>query len=98
MKSFRVKDGDISLTLGDQAEAVYGGDKLQQDLKLWLMEPYGTGFTTPLFGSNLGEMIGEINSDYMKSKVVAEVQRILGLYQKSQLQKIQLAQKNGLLY
>ncbi len=54
----RVVDGDIQLGVGQRLDFVYGKNKLLQDLSLWLMEPLGTGFTTPNFGSRLDSMSG----------------------------------------
>ncbi len=97
MKCLRILDGDISFTTGRRAEFVYGKDKLLQDLKLWLMEPFGIGPTTPSFGTSLNEMIGEDRADALVAKVRAEIQRVLSLYQAFQFERLRLAKKNGTL-
>jgi len=90
---------------------VKGRDKLVQDLTLWLLEPLGTGFMTPGFGSTLntvvprdavgrqqGRFIGRQFTDRLAADVEAEIDRVLNLYQQDQVQKIRTAQIQGKLY
>ena len=90
---------------------VRGRDKLVQDLTLWLLEPLGTGFMTPGFGSTLntvvardsrgrqqGRFIGRPFNERVAAEVESEVDRVLNLYQQDQVQKIRSAQLQGRLY
>ena len=90
---------------------VQGRDKLAQDLTLWLLEPLGTGYSTPAFGSTLnsvvtrdargrqeGRFIGQAPIDSLVVEVEAEIDRVLNLYQQDQVQKIRQAKSEGRLY
>lgn len=111
MKSFRVVDGDMEIGASRRASVVIGTPKLIQDLSMWLLEPFGTGFTTPSFGSLLnsyvardsagrlqGAFVGRQSATQMQAEVEAEVDRVLNLYQQAQIQKIRQAQIDGRLY
>lgn len=95
MKNLRIIDGDIVLGIGNHLAMVTGKDKLLQDLRLWLIEPFGTGFTTPNFGSLLSGYIGELNPEEQLSEIEDEVRRILGIYQAHQMENIRAAQSRG---
>lgn len=97
MRSLRIKDGDISLGPGRRAEFVDGRDKLIQDLKLWLMEPFGRGFLTPNFGSVLYEEIGAGGAESRLLEIEEEIRRVLELYQAWQVERLRSAKQNGLL-
>lgn len=97
MKSIRIKDGDLVIGPGRRLDVTTGRGKLLQDLRLWLLEPLGVGFTTPNFGSILGDMVGSIDIDDVAVDVEEEVRRILTLYQASQLERIRAAQDAGRL-
>ena len=63
---------------------------MYQDLRLWILEPFGTGFTTPNFGSTLVDLIGS-SDDYnvLATYISAEINRVLGLYQRWQYERLQ---------
>ncbi len=88
MKSIQLRDGDIVLSSSRRIDFVYGRDKLPQDLQLWLLEPVGTGFATQRFGSLLDSMIGSDSPEQQRAQIVAEVQRVLGLYRAWQLERL----------
>lgn len=96
MRSIQVEDGDIVRNSGQLAFAD-GETKLIQDLTLWLKEPgygnppQGPGYTTPSFFSLLETYIGQSNSGLMQTQVKAEILRILGLYQETQIQRLREA-------
>src|SRR5207237_2341593 len=96
MRSLRVEDGDLVLGGGRRAQVVELEDKLLQDLRMWLLEPLGTNPLAPNFGSTLSGMIGMSDPDALGLEVETEVERILGLYQQTQLENIQYALNNGL--
>lgn len=98
MRSFRVENGDLALSPGRIVDFVQGQNKLVQDLTLWLLEPYGIGYTTPAFGSLLLSMIGTAFGEGQLADVESEVNRILELYQANQFQRIKAARDNGKLY
>ncbi len=80
MKSLKVRDGDFVLATNHRVEFAYGKDKLLQDLKLWLLEPLGIGYTSRSFGSTLESLVGENSPEQHRIQVVSEIQRVLGLY------------------
>lgn len=97
MKTVRITNGDIVLSVSRRMDFVYGQEKLVQDLKHWLAEPMGLGPTTRTFGSYLSEYIGTDDPESMKTLVSAEVKRVLGLYQAHQMRRLTQAKKNGTL-
>jgi len=92
MKTLQVTNGDLVLDNGGRLQFAQGNSKLLQDLALWLKEPYGTGFTTPSFGSFLTSLVGGANTPVTLAKVQSEVQRVLTLYQSNQILRLQQAQ------
>jgi len=97
MKSIRLEDGDLAITLGRSTGFVYGKDKLLQDLELWLREPLGQGTTTPRFGSLLDTFLGNARRDSIETEISNEVQRVLGLYQANQMLRLKEAKDIGQL-
>jgi phage baseplate assembly protein W len=98
MKNLKVKKGDLIVSSARKAELVYGEEKLIQDLSHWLLEPLGTGFTTPGFGSILYRFIGTARSERLQIEAENEVERILALYQADQIQKVKGAQLSNRLF
>lgn len=96
MKNFRVAGGDLVLNSARRVDTVTGEQKLLQDLTLWLLEPVGTGFIDPSFGSKLDTFIG-LTAD-MADSVTEEIQRVLNRYQNNQAERIKNAQRNGQIY
>lgn len=78
--SLRIADGDLAKT-GNQLDLVYGVDKLNQDLGLWLRERYGGDRFHTNWGSILQEFIGGVVSENTRQEVQAEVLRVLQNYQ-----------------
>lgn len=97
MRNFKLSDGDLVLGQSNRLETVSDFDKLIQDLKCWLMEPYGTGFMTPNFGSFLNNMIGRPMNSETEMDIRAEIDRILSMYQAAQQEKIKLARYKNTL-
>lgn len=95
MKSFQLKDGDLDLGGGRQCVLAAGGDKLNQDLALLMMEPLGTSPLAPNYGSLLPDMVGSADPDVMAIQVEAEVSRLLSNYQASQFERLREARDNG---
>lgn len=111
MKNFRVFDGDLAINHSLKVDMVTGRDKLAQDLTLWLLEPLGTGFATPSFGSTLNtyvsrdsvgrresRFIGKTYTNDIAVEIEAEIDRVLNLYQQDQIQKVRKARSDGRLY
>jgi hypothetical protein len=88
MKSLRIVDGDIQLSVARRADFVYGKQKLFQDLQLWLFEPFGIGPTSPNFGSYLGSYVGHADLEAAAADIEAEVRRVLSLYQTWQMERL----------
>lgn len=102
MRNFKLVDGDLVLGRANRLETVSDDTKLLQDLKCWLLEPYGAGFMTPNFGSFIdfpGEngLIGKPIDSETEMELTAEIERILSLYQASQQEKIKLARYENIL-
>lgn len=95
MHSLLISNGDITLGNNNRAVFATGRQKLVQDLTIWLLEEYGIGFTTPTFGSFLESYIGDVNPNGMLNQVLAEVGRILQLYQQNQISALQAAQSRN---
>lgn len=102
MRNFKLFNGDLALGRSNRIDTVAGHAKLLQDLRCWLLEPYGIGFMTPNFGSFLTEtgskgFIGKPIGVETKAELISEIQRILTLYQASQQEKIKIAKMNNTL-
>ncbi|ACH62136.1 hypothetical protein MYRNA_135 [Mycobacterium phage Myrna] len=85
--SLALADGDL-VQKGDQLDLVFGVDKLNQDVYLWLMERYGGDRFHVTMGSILQEFIGGIVSGSTRAEVESEVLRVLQNYQAVQLRGI----------
>lgn len=100
MRNFKLSNGDLVLGRSNRLEIVFDLDKLIQDLKCWLLEPFGTGFLTPNFGSFLDYsgpqgIVGRPIGSETEMELKAEIDRILSLYQAAQQEKIKLARYNN---
>ena len=84
--SLAVVDGDL-VQRGSQLDLVFGRDKLEQDIYLWMMERYGADRFHVNMGSVLQEFIGGIATPSSRAEVHAEVFRVLQNYQALQLRK-----------
>lgn len=105
--NFKISSGDLVVGAARAYERVSGIAKLQQDLELWLLEKIGTDPSTPSYGSRLDggvidgvalqSYIGQSSTDDRVREIIAEVRRILELYQETQINKMQLemSQFNG---
>lgn len=85
--SLRITDGDL-VQAGSQLDLVWGVDKLNQDINMWMMERYGGDRFHVNMGSVLQEFIGSVLTQSSRSEVQAEVFRVLQNYQTLQLRKI----------
>jgi hypothetical protein len=97
-KSFRVFNGDIQIGPKRALDLVEGGDKLRQDLELWVLERVGIDPSTPSFGSKLDggrvngveipSVIGQIISDQLLGEIRSEVISLIQRYQSMQYDKL----------
>lgn len=92
MRTLQVTNGDLQLDTGGRLQFVTGSSKLIQDLRLWLQEEYGIGYTSPNFGSTLYKMIGQGLTAEAITSVQSEITRVLNLYQSNQALRLQKAQ------
>lgn len=101
--SLNIQGGDLSLGGPGGLSVVSGTDKLIQDLKCWLLEPMGTDPLHPDYGSILdggatpgssvsAGMIGTTLDGVALLRVEAEVTRVLNLYQRQQINRLQIEQ------
>lgn len=98
--NFKISGGDLVVGAGRTYERVSGITKLQQDLELWLLEKIGTDPSTPTYGSSLDggvidgvtlpSYIGQSSTDGRVREIIAEVRRLLELYQETQVNKMRL--------
>src|SRR5690349_5219870 len=84
--SLAIVDGDLA-TKGSQLALVFGKEKLEQDIYLWIMECYGADRFHTNMGSILQEFVGSIATPSSRAEVHAEIFRILQNYQALQLRK-----------
>jgi phage baseplate assembly protein W len=92
MRTLQVQNGDLQLDTGGRLQFITGSSKLIQDLRLWLQEEYGIGYTSPNFGSTLYKMIGQGLTAEAITSVQSEITRVLNLYQSNQALRLQKAQ------
>jgi hypothetical protein len=97
--SLEITNGDISYGQNG-LNTVTGSDKLVQDLSCCILEPLGTDFNDPDYGSiieggidsdgnvYLG-LIGSINDTNTSTMIQSEIQRICQNYQAQQVQRNQ---------
>lgn len=102
MRNFKLLNGDLALGPSNRIDTVAGHNKLLQDLRCWLLEPYGIGFMTPNFGSFLTEsgsrgFIGKPIGTETKAELLSELERVLTLFQAAQQEKIKIAKMNNTL-
>jgi len=83
--SFAVVNGDLAVSTG-KLQTVSAGDKLSQDLSLWLKEVYQSDRFHPDYGSILDNYIGTVIGSQTQVMIQSEVQRVLANYQALQLQ------------
>lgn len=88
-QSLKLQNGDLVVTSGRAFQVVKNRDKLVQDLKLWILEQFGTDANTPEYGSMLDSYIGAPMSQGMINQVQAEILRVLQQYQAMQLDNMQ---------
>jgi len=88
--SLKVADGDL-VAQGNQLALVFGVDKLNQDISLWLLERYGGDRFHVSMGSILEDFVGAISTPSTRSEVQAEVFRVLQNYQAVQLRRLKEA-------
>lgn len=111
MYKLKVQNGDFVLGPNNQLMTVKGKEKLVQDLRLFLQEPLGTSFMTPRFGSSLNSTVGRDSMGRQQSayigtamdevavaEIVAEVDRVLSVYQQGQVNTVKDAKTSGMLY
>jgi hypothetical protein len=82
-----VANGDL-VQVGNQFNLVFGVDKLNQDINLWIMERFGGDRFHTNMGSILQDFIGGIVNDSTRAEVQAECFRVLQNYQALQMRMI----------
>lgn len=82
--SLKVTNGDLARS-GSQLDIVYGTEKLQQDLLLWLIIRLGSNQMHPNFGSILESYIGSLINSNTQADVYNEIMRVLANYQAVQM-------------
>jgi|SRR6476646_8405571 len=88
-QSFALQNGDLVVTSGRAFQTVKNRDKLAQDLRLWILQQFGSDPASPEYGSHLSEYIGSFMSQGVINQVQAEILRVLQQYQQMQLDNMQ---------
>lgn len=96
--SLKIVNGDLSVGSGRSFEVVSGRAKLQQDLKLWVLERIGSDPATPTYGSRLDggiingvevpTFIGTIINDQVAAEIRSEIITLIQRYQQGQFEKV----------
>lgn len=81
--SLALRGGDLAME-GSHLQIVYGVEKLEQDLQLWVAERYGIDRFHPGMGSRLQDFIGGVIGFSTRTAIYNEVLRVLNNYQKVQ--------------
>lgn len=87
MRTFMLRDGDLSLTSGTY-ELVSGGTKLYQDMSYAMREPLGCDRFHPGWGSTLPNFIGQVSNPGTAILVQNEARRVLRNYSSIQQDRI----------
>ncbi len=85
--SLKIQDGDL-VAVGNRLDVVWGVEKLDQDVNMWLMERYGGDRFHTNMGSILREFIGQIASESARAEIQGEVYRVLQNYKALQDRKV----------
>ena len=95
METFNVETGDLILSRG-AFETLSGPAKIQQDLAIANITPYGSNRFHPRFGSVLPEYIGQPIGQTTKQLIYSEVNRVIANYNAVQLAKVKSFIQQGL--
>lgn len=95
METFDVTTGDLILTQGTFA-TLSGRSKIQQDLAIANITPYGSNNLHPRFGSVLPQYIGQPIGQTTKQLIYSEVNRVINNYNSVQLAKAKSFIQQGL--
>jgi phage baseplate assembly protein W len=87
MDTFQILNGDLVLT-GGAYTTLTGSTKVQQDLAIYALTPYGFTRSHPRFGSILESYIGNAISANTQSLLRAEFIRLINNYQSVQVQRL----------
>ncbi len=95
METFNVETGDLILMQGSFA-TLSGRQKIQQDLAIANITPYGSNRFHPRFGSVLPSYIGQPIGATTKQLIYSEVNRVINNYNSVQLAKVKSFIQQGL--
>ena len=87
MKTLSLKNGDLVLR-GGNFVTIGGSAKVEQDLAIWSLFPYGSTRFHPRFGAVFSNYIGQPTNATTQSMLRAEVVRIINNYQQVQISRI----------
>lgn len=90
METFAVTNGDFTLANG-AFTTVTGAPKVEQDIEVGTLTPYGSDRFHPRFGSVFSSYIGTPANPNTAALVQAELTRVITNYMKVQLWKVQQA-------
>lgn len=97
MYNLKIVDGDLAVQGNGDLVQISGPERIAQELSCWVLEPLGTDFIYPKFGSDLNEHIGSIMSQDELLEVRSEVTRLVRNYVTYQQRQISEANLSGLV-
>jgi phage baseplate assembly protein W len=87
MQTISIVDGDFDLS-GGTFKTITGATKIQQDMGIASLTPYGSNKFHPKYGSVLQSMIGHPTNSTTQSLIQSEITRLINNYQNIQIRKM----------
>lgn len=96
--SLKIEGGDLSKGRGNSLQSITGSDKVQQDLRHWILSNLGEDPLTPNFGSIIDFdeetfVNREVDTLFVPANrldlIIEEIDRIIEEYQRNQFVRIQ---------
>lgn len=97
MYDLKIVDGDLAMRGDGDLVQISGPERIAQDLSCWVLEPLGTDFIYPRFGSDLSDHIGSVMSADELLEVRSEVTRLVRNYMAYQQRQVSNADIAGLV-
>ena len=94
MQTFQISNGDLVLANGSFS-TVTGPAKVQQDIEIAVLTPYGSDRFHPRYGSVFGNYIGTAQGPTLVAMIQAELTRVIQNYQRVQLWLLNQASSAG---
>lgn len=89
MKTMLLDDGDLVIGTSSDYQMVTAEQKVKQDVRGALLEPLGNDRFHPGWGSTLFDHIGEPLTEFNRTAVLSEVNRVVGNYAAIQRDRVE---------